>query len=70
MRVLLLILVGSLGTVAVLDRAGATPLSASSPILAPISMPAASHNCGTRQRWVPAGYAKHGKYRAGHCAPK
>jgi hypothetical protein len=29
----------------------------------------ASHKCGQGQRWVPAGYAKHGKYRPGHCAP-
>lgn len=35
----------------------------------PQSMPVASHKCGQGQRWVPAGYAKHGKYRAGHCAP-
>lgn len=32
------------------------------------SVPVA-HKCGQGQRWVPAGYAKHGKYRAGHCAP-
>ena len=34
------------------------------------SMPVASHKCGPGQYWVPSGYAKHGKYRAGHCAPK
>jgi len=33
------------------------------------SVPVASHKCGEGQRWVPAGYAKHGKYRAGHCGP-
>ena len=32
-------------------------------------VPVATHNCGKGQHWVPAGYAKHGKYRAGHCAP-
>jgi hypothetical protein len=26
--------------------------------------------CGRGYRWVPPGYAKHGKYRLGHCAPK
>ena len=31
---------------------------------------AANPSCPKGQRWVPAGYAKHGKYRAGHCAPK
>jgi hypothetical protein len=30
----------------------------------------AAQKCADGQRWVPAGYAKHGKYRAGHCAPK
>jgi len=33
------------------------------------SMPTASHQCGKGQHWVPSGYAKHGKYRVGHCAP-
>jgi hypothetical protein len=32
-------------------------------------VPVASHKCPKGQYWVPAGYAKHGKYRAGHCAP-
>jgi hypothetical protein len=30
----------------------------------------AKHHCGNGQYWVPAGYAKHGKYRAAHCAPR
>ena len=30
----------------------------------------AKHHCGKGQYWVPAGYAKHGKYRAAHCAPR
>jgi hypothetical protein len=34
------------------------------------STPVASHKCGQGQYWVPSGYAKHGKYRAGHCAPR
>jgi hypothetical protein len=33
------------------------------------SVPAATKKCGQGQHWVPAGYARHGKYRAGHCAP-
>ena len=32
-------------------------------------MLAAHHHCGQGYRWVPAGYAKHGKYRPAHCAP-
>ena len=30
----------------------------------------AKHHCGKGQYWVAAGYAKHGKYRAAHCAPR
>ncbi len=33
------------------------------------SVPVAHHKCGKGQYWVPSGYAKHGKYRAAHCAP-
>jgi hypothetical protein len=46
----------------------ATPLASGGMLVAPMakSVPAA-HHCGKGQRWVPAGYAKHGKYRAGHC---
>jgi hypothetical protein len=28
-----------------------------------------AHHCGKGRHWIPAGYAKGGKYRAGHCAP-
>jgi hypothetical protein len=50
--------------------AGAAPLPPSGPE-GPVArtVPAASHQCGKGQRWVPSGYAKHGKYRVGHCAP-
>lgn len=34
------------------------------------SVAVASHKCGQGQYWVPSGYAKRGKYRAGHCAPR
>jgi hypothetical protein len=33
------------------------------------SVPVAKPKCGTGQHWVPAGYARHGKYRVAHCAP-
>jgi hypothetical protein len=70
MRVYLLGLIGALGLVAGLQTATATPSLSSSTGLSgpPISVPAASHKCAQGQRWVPAGYAKHGKYRSGHCA--
>ena len=44
---------------------GGSLLAASSKAILP-----AKTSCPKGQRWVPAGYAKHGKYRAGHCAPK
>jgi hypothetical protein len=72
MRVVALGFLAALGLAAGLSKADATP---SAPIAAPAATfaqttPAATHNCGKGQRWVPAGYAKHGKYRAGHCAPR
>jgi hypothetical protein len=71
MRVYVLGFLGALGLAVSFQTAGATPLGLGSIVVAPVSksVPAATHNCGKGQRWVPAGYAKHGKYRAGHCAP-
>ncbi|HYZ39966.1 MAG TPA: hypothetical protein VE687_04970 [Stellaceae bacterium] len=43
---------------------GGKTIAATSPNVLPVK-----HHCGKGQRWVPAGYAAHGKYRAGHCAP-
>lgn len=70
MRILALGLLSALCFAMVLPSAGATPAGPSSALVAPAarSLPVA-HHCGQGQRWVPAGYAKHGKYRAGHCAP-
>jgi hypothetical protein len=70
MRALALGLLGALSLAVGFPAADAT----SGPIGAPTatvtnSVPVASHKCGKGQYWVPAGYAKHGKYRAGHCAP-
>jgi hypothetical protein len=72
MRTLFLGLLGAVSFALILPAAGATPSVAMGALSAPVarSIPVASHNCGKGQRWVPAGYAKHGKYRAGHCAPK
>ena len=72
MRIFVLAFIGALGLAAGNQPAGAALLGANSGIFAPApkTTMAASHNCGKGQRWVPAGYAKHGKYRPGHCAPK
>jgi hypothetical protein len=73
MRILMLALLGAIGVAAASPTAGAAPLAAhAGNLLAPAlqATPAASHGCPKGHRWVPAGYAKHGKYRPGHCAPK
>jgi hypothetical protein len=71
MRSLFLGMLVALGLTAGPSTANAMPSEVVRTLPAPISMsvPAASHNCGKGQHWVPAGYAKHGKYRGGHCAP-
>ena len=71
MRALLLGFVGALSLAAVFPTVDAAALGRITTLSAPVSqtVPTASHNCGKGQHWVPAGYAKHGKYRAGHCAP-
>jgi hypothetical protein len=66
-------IVGFIGAFAIalsVQTAAATPLPPSRTALQQLStiVPAA-HHCGKGQRWIPAGYAKHGKYRTGHCAP-
>lgn len=70
MRGLMLGLALTLGLAAGLHGAGATPAppSPASVAGAPRLVPVA-HHCGKGKRWVPAGYAEHGKYRAGHCGP-
>ena len=71
MRAVALGLVAALGLASGLSKADATtsaPINASATFTQ--TAPAAAHNCGKGQRWVPAGYAEHGKYRAGHCAPR
>ena len=71
MRASVLAFVGAVGIAVSLQAAAAVPSVPSSAAAKPIikGVPVASHNCGKGQRWVPAGYAKHGKYRVGHCAP-
>ena len=71
MRGVLITAVVALGLAAAVQTAGGTPaLPAGAAVgLASNAVPVASHKCGKGQHWVAAGYAKHGKYRAGHCAP-
>jgi hypothetical protein len=69
MRVTILALLSGICFAAVLPAA-ATPSGPSSAIIAPVSkVVLVAHHCGQGRHWVPAGYAKHGKWRAGHCAP-
>jgi hypothetical protein len=72
MRVFFLGLLGAVSLAVGLPAMAATPAGLVGVLPAPISgnLLAVSHKCGKGQYWVPAGYAKHGKYRAGHCAPR
>jgi hypothetical protein len=72
MRTSLLGCLVALGLAAGLQTAGAAPSLSSSAAAGFISrsLPIAHHKCGKGQYWVAAGYAKHGKYRAAHCAPR
>jgi hypothetical protein len=71
MRGIFITAVVVLGFAAGMQTAAGTPaLPAGAAVgLASNAAPAASHKCGKGQHWVAAGYAKHGKYRIGHCAP-
>jgi hypothetical protein len=62
----------AIGLAAGLQTAVGAPSVPSSVTAGPLSrsVPAATHKCGKGQYWVPSGYAKKGKYRAGHCAPR
>jgi hypothetical protein len=72
MRSFALGLVATLALAAGLQDAGATPSLPNSDPVAHVSqnLVLAKHHCGKGQSWVPSGYAKKGKYRAGHCAPR
>jgi hypothetical protein len=72
MRIFLGGFIVAVGLAAGLQAACGAPSLSSSVNAGPISrsVPVAHHKCGKGQYWVPAGYAKHGKYRAAHCAPR
>lgn len=58
------------GAVALSTAAAAAPPVASRPAVAPATnIVRVDARCGRGWHWVPPGYAKHGKWRNGHCAP-
>ena len=65
-------LVAILTLAAALQGAGATPSLRNSNAATQVSqgLVLIKHHCGKGQRWVPAGYAKKGRYLAAHCAPR
>ena len=72
MRSFALGLVSIVALAAGLQDAAATPSLRNTDPAAHVSQSLllVKHHCGKGQRWVPAGYAEHGKYRVAHCAPK
>jgi hypothetical protein len=73
MRGFLLGLIGALSLAVGLPAMAATPAGLVGVLPAPTSesLPAATHQwCRNGEHWVRGGYAKDGKYHAGHCAPK
>jgi hypothetical protein len=70
MRVAYLGFFGALSLAAVLPGAGAAPSAPSQATLAPAAKSVMiAQKCEKGYRWVPAGYAKHGKWRAARCVP-
>jgi hypothetical protein len=69
MRAFALGLITAFAIAAAFDTAGAIPAPRSDMAAMQASpvVPVA-HKCPKGQRWIPAGYAAKGKYRAGHCA--
>jgi hypothetical protein len=72
MRGLLLGFIGAFSLAVGLPATAATPAGLGV-LPAPLSesLPVATHHwCRKGEYWVSGGYAKDGKHRAGHCAPK
>ena len=70
MRILMLALLTTICFVAALPSAGGAPSAPRGAIVGSVSkIVLVAHKCAQGQRWVAAGYTKHGKYRSGHCAP-
>ncbi|HEY3908258.1 MAG TPA: hypothetical protein VGM07_00025 [Stellaceae bacterium] len=58
------------GAIALGTAAVAAPPAPNRAALAPTpSIVRADARCGHGWHWVPPGYARHGKWRDGHCAP-
>ena len=70
MRALLSTVAVAVGVAAVYSAATAGPPFPSAAMLAPAAkIVRVGARCGRGWHWVPPGYAKHGKWRDGHCAP-
>jgi len=61
----LLVLVGALWLAGMAAQASAFPVATAADRV-PIAV---GDGCGPGSHWVPPGYAKHAKWRPGHCAP-
>lgn len=55
----------AIGTAAV----AAPPFLSRSAVVPALSTVRTDARCGRGWHWVPPGYAKHGKWRDGHCSP-
>jgi len=49
--------------------AGAAPAGREPALAAGSAIVNIAGGCGRGYHWVPPGYARHGKWRGGHCAP-
>jgi hypothetical protein len=79
MRLKALCLIGSLAALAIPLSAGAVTAQAAPAVTARSDGQAAAeaprgtstrHTCPPGYYWEPASYAKHGKFRLAHCAPR
>jgi hypothetical protein len=71
MRAFALGLITAFAIAAGLHTAGAVPAPRSdTKAMQGFPIVPVAHKCPKGQRWIPAGYAAKGKYRAGHCAPR
>lgn len=70
MRVFMVALLSVVCVAAASPMAAATPSALGKSMAAPaLTVVPVANRCPQGQHWVPAGYAKHGKYRVGHCSP-
>ena len=70
MRTTLVLSIAALSAILFLPAASAAPMPDRAGVAASSPIVQISHGCGPGYRWVRSGYAKHGKYRPGHCRPR